>query len=254
MRPVLANLGLAIAFAACAATPRATVAPCPNLARLAPPPSAECRESPEVSDYERTLGQAVAEVAGSMRVRVEFGERAAIASICAEPPHRSMRIPWRERRTLAEHLGALRAFPEGPACLASARLDLNRRNARLALIERIEWRCRDEARQAALQSQQDRTLPPVQEEVTRRRTRVDCIWREETNPAEARWLFAEQRGRWWEFFTLVPYDRDALLFAPLETSDREPSHIDLVARECRKREELAQLTACMAEHRWELLH
>jgi len=35
---------------------------------------------------------------------------------------------------------------------------------------------------------------------------------------------------------------------------QKPQSIDLVARECRKREELAQLTACMAEHRWELLH
>lgn len=250
MRAVL--LLAALLTVACAASQQRLVERCPSLKRLPPRPTEQCEADPESVAYQDRVAALVTSTSGPLALRVVLDENSSVASVCAEGTARGMENA-RARRTLSANLGDVWALPPGPSCLAGRRIDLDRRHAKLAEIERTEAQCRGEmtatggatrADNGAMQSATrmnpsaaDRAIAPNA-----------CI------EARLSWLFAEKRGTWWQLSARA-YSKEssALLFVPLERVEPAPAQARLVARTCAKLTEREALLVCMELQRWELL-
>jgi len=249
MRAVLrlvALLGLA-----CASPQPHAVERCPSLKQLPPRPSAQCQADPEAVAYEDRLAALLTSAAGPLALRVALDERSRVAAICAEGTSRGMENA-RARRSLAANLGDVWGLPPGPACLGGARIDIDRRRAKLVEIERTESACREEMRATggAFSSTGGIRNSNVRSDgspLERAIAPNACIG------ARLAWLFAEKRGSWWRFFARAPTKTGMLLFAPIEGAQPPPTEASLVANACAKRSERSELVACMQEQRWELL-
>ena len=138
---------LAIAFgalAACASggSDTASVPFCAPLATLAPRPDG-CAPG-ELDAITAALSERVLDDAGSALVRVELDDAARVRAVCVEEgPGFGERGA---RRSLSEHLDAIRAAPAGPACAAGKRLDLNRYAAADAEVRERMNRCQEQNR------------------------------------------------------------------------------------------------------------
>jgi len=151
---------------------------CAPLAELAPLPLAECRDQADARAFEQRLQALIAEAAGGLLVRVELGADARVRTLCSEdlPGH------WKARHALAGELASVMQVPAGPTCLAGKRLDLNRRAAKHAEIQRLKRECERKFRMS-LETSRDVDAARLSS-----RQWHDCI------EFDADWIVVEQRG------------------------------------------------------------
>ncbi len=117
---------------------------CAPLAELAPLPSPECREEAEARAFAQSLWDVIEDDAAALLVRFELGDAARVRSICADGMF--ARSEWKTRRAIGTQLAKLMEVRAGPPCLAGRRLDLNRRAAKMAEVDRLEFECAGRAR------------------------------------------------------------------------------------------------------------
>ena len=201
---------------------------CAPLAELAPLPALACREEADALAFAQVLQAAIADAAGGLLVRVELGEDARVRTLCAEnlPGH------WKERRALAGELTAVMQMPAGPACLAGKRLDLNRRAAKQAEIQRLEWHC-----QRRLQTSLETSRGVVGPQLTSRQWH-DCI------EFDADWVVVHERG------VMEP-----LLFGKPEVVDPPTVRARDTASRCSRKHKISSdaQVACIEAEGWERL-
>ena len=201
---------------------------CAPLAELSPLPSLQCREAADALAFEQGLRTAIGDAAGGLLVRVELGEDARVRTLCAvdRPGH------WKERRALAGELAAVMQMPAGPACLAGKRLDLNRRAAKQAEIQRLEWHC-----QRRLQTSLETSRGVVGPQLTSRQWH-DCI------EFDADWVVVHERG------VMEP-----LLFGKPEVVDPPTVRARDTASRCSRKHKIGSdaQVACIEAEGWERL-
>ena len=143
------TLAIVFVLLGCAAAPDAVeretdLAPlCGGLVTLAPLPRESC-DPGALATYQEELERALAPRAGRALVRVEHDDAAHVRAVCVEagPGYANESA----RRMIAEQREALRARPAGPACVAGARVDLNRYAAAEAEVHERETRCQEQSR------------------------------------------------------------------------------------------------------------
>jgi hypothetical protein len=234
---------------ACVSPQPGAVERCPSLRQLPPRPSERCEADAEVIAYQDTLAALLTSASGPLALRVVLDERSRVASVCAEGTVKGMENA-RARRSLADNLGDVWALPPGPGCLAGTRIDVDRRQAKLVQIGRIEAQCRGEMRATGGDpGRSNASIARNEPSPDDREIAPDaCI------ESRLSWLFAEQRGSWWRLSARARgRSSGALLFAPMEGVQPPPAQARLVARTCAKLGERDALVACMQELRWELL-
>jgi len=145
-----ATLAIMFVLVGCAAAPdavekvEADLAPlCGALDTLAPLPGESC-DPDALATYQHDLARALDPRARRSLVRVEHDAAAHVRALCIEagPGYANQSA----RRALAEQREALRARPAGPACVADARVDLNRYEAAEAEFHERETRCQEQSR------------------------------------------------------------------------------------------------------------
>jgi hypothetical protein len=115
---------------------------CGPIETLAPLPD-QCAPG-ELAEFARSLSGEVVGRGSSALVRVELDEASRVHAVCVEqgPGY----APMSARRALAGKLAAILAQPPGPACAAGKRLDLNRYEAKWAVVHDREVRCTEQTR------------------------------------------------------------------------------------------------------------
>ncbi len=132
---------------------------CPAVAEMQPRPSESCQSDPNSILLQRQLAALIEEDASPIRVRVEFGPRSEIRTICVD--RTSARGATAARRRLAERVAKVSlegAF--GPPCLANSRLDFNLRGVQYATIRLMAKKCEHEANAARRVSEARTDRPP----------------------------------------------------------------------------------------------
>lgn len=210
---------------ACAtATP---VPVCPSLAELKPLAEPSCTLE-AASATHTSLADRFEPAAGPLLVRIEFDSQSVPGNVCVERRYNAGEA--RALRHIRTEIAALSDIAPGPPCLADRRLDLNRRNASLAEMERSWQKCEDRYRSAS----QGITIGSPAKIAAREF--VQCV------QFESKVLAVE------------PADgADALIFAAPETLDPPDLEPSRTAERCEDAPDLDELISCIENDGWELV-
>jgi hypothetical protein len=215
---------------ACASATPSQLQDCDALAELPDLPERSCLAQSDTVTFQHRVAEAIGDDVKSTYFSVLIDSDSRAKGVCVIPSRTS--DLWSERSVLSARSGDLATLPPGPACLATRRIDLNRRSMIAGEIKRMRNMC------------DVSTGPPTEIAVGFEQGRASLM--------ALRSSWCSQLSDDW--ITLPPKGlRRQLIFAPPEVADPKIDTAVATRAHCFRYREREDRVACIQSHGWELL-
>ena len=215
---------------ACASVPPSQLQDCAELAELPNLPERSCLAQEDTAAFRHRVAEAIGDDVKSTYFSVLIDSNSNATGVCVIPSRTS--DVWSERSVLSARSGELSSLPSGPPCLATRRIDLNRRSMIAGEVKRMRNMCTAFAG------------PPIEIAIGFEQGRASLT--------ALRSSWCSQLSDDW--ITLPPDGlTQQLIFAPLEVADPKTDAAVATRAHCFRSQEREDRVACIQSHGWELL-
>jgi len=217
-------------FLACASVTPSQLQDCAELAELPKLPEQSCLAQENTAAFRQQVAEAIGDDVKSTYFSVLIDSNSNATGVCVIPSRTS--DVWSERSVLSARSGELSTLPSGPPCLATRRIDLNRRSMIAGEVKRMRNMCTAFAG------------PPIEIAIGFEQGRASLT--------ALRSSWCSQLSDDW--ITLPPEGlTQQLIFAPPEVADPKADSAAATRADCFRYQEREDRVACIQSHGWELL-